>query len=105
MPRASVNIETAVKPRFFRSVRTAKLKSCASDPIRLPRLFAASFDGNDDQGGIVMPMAAAIFARGLQNYFLQIFRAGVAILLEQFEKARFAEFLAFRNVRFRHPIQ
>src|SRR5208283_3660876 len=81
MPSASVNTATAVNPGFFRSVRTAKLKSCDSDPILLPRMFADSFDGNDDQRGIVMPVAAAKFTRGLQNYFLQSFGARVPVLL------------------------
>src|SRR5208282_2396300 len=82
MPSASVNTATAVNPGFFRSVRTAKLKSCDSDPILLPRLFAGLFDGNDDQSGIVVPVAAAKFSGGLQNRFLQIFRARITILFE-----------------------
>ena len=85
-------------------MRTAKLKSCASDPILLLRLFANLFDGNDDQSSIIMPMAAAKFAGGLQNDFLQIFGACFAILFEQFKQTRFAELLAFRNVRFRDAV-
>src|SRR5580658_2347671 len=82
MPSASVSTATAVNPGFFRSVRTANLRSCDSDPILLPRLFAGLFDGNDDQRGIVMPVAAAKFAGGLQNDFLQIFGACVAIFFQ-----------------------
>src|SRR5271163_1788405 len=104
MPSASVNTATAVNPGFFRSVRTAKLKSCDSDPIPLPRVFAGLFHGDDDQRGIVMPVAAAKVAGGLQDYFLQILGARVAIFFEQLEQARFAELLAFRNMRFRDAI-
>ena len=58
------------------------------------------FHGDDDQSGVVVPMAVAELARSLQNDFLQIFGACLAILIEQREQARFAELLAFRNTRF-----
>src|ERR1700722_17413443 len=105
MPSARVNTATAVNPGFFRSVRIAKVMSCDSDPISLPRLFADSFDGNDDQGGVVMPVAPAEFAGGLQNNSLQIFRACIAIFFEQLEQARFTKLLTIRNVRFGNAIR
>src|SRR6202167_4664951 len=49
-------------------------------------------------------MAAAKFAGGLQDYFLQIFRARVAVLLQQLEQASFTELFAIRKVRFRYTI-
>src|SRR5580658_3258930 len=82
MPSASVSTATAVNPGFFRSVRTPKLKSCNSEPILFPRLFAGLFDGNDDQSGVIVPVAAAKFAGGLQNDFLQILGAFFAIFFE-----------------------